>query len=74
MRYHDYGVPKTRYHIQSVNHKKSEKVVFLDENNLKIVYNCILVHFGLYNHSYDFIFVQKYFITYSLLFSIFSRI
>ena len=56
MRYHDYGAPKTRYHIQSVNHNKPEKVVFLDENNLKIVYNCILVA---YDHSYDFIFVQN---------------
>ena len=28
------------------NHKQSERVVFLTKTNLKMFYNCILMHFG----------------------------
>ena len=56
------------------NHKNLKEWYFLTKTSLKIIYNCILMHSVAYDHLYDFIFVQKYFITYSLLLGIFSRI
>ena len=44
------------------------------KTNLKIVNNCILVHFGSIWSFIWFYIHAKYFITYSLLFGIFSRI
>ena len=55
------------------NHNNLKEWYFLTKTNLEIVYNCILVDFGRIWSFIWFLFVQKYFTTYSLLFGIFFK-